>query len=204
MQKYLTRTLILLLCLFLSGCATAPPDNPSDICSIFRQYPSWYWATAKSRKRWGVPISVQMAIIHQESHFQADAQPPRERILWIIPWKRPTSAYGYSQAVNATWRNYERDTGNVGADRDSFVDSTDFIGWYAYTAHRSLGISRDDAYEIYLAYHEGMGGYRQRSYLRKRWLLNVAQRVQNLADRYRYQLLRCERNLPRQAWWKIW
>ena len=26
----------------VSGCATPPPSNQSNLCSIFRQYPDWY------------------------------------------------------------------------------------------------------------------------------------------------------------------
>jgi len=51
-----------------------------------------------------------MAIIRQESSFQADAQPPRSRILWIIPGPRPSSAYGYSQALDGTWDWYRQAT----------------------------------------------------------------------------------------------
>src|SRR5512144_2880240 len=91
---------LLLLLLLLSACASAPPRNVNNACAIFAQKDGWFSDASKASRRWGVPIPVLLAIIHQESAFQADAQPPRTRILWIIPGPRPSSAYGYSQALD--------------------------------------------------------------------------------------------------------
>jgi hypothetical protein len=190
----------------LSSCAKAPPRNRQDICSIFREYPSWYWDARGVREHWDLPISVLMAIIYQESRFQAHAAPPREKLLWIIPWKRPTSAYGYSQAVEGTWKHYVRDTGQSHwwTSRTAFGDAADFIGWLTHRAHKIAGISMNNAYEQYLAYHEGIGGYQRRSYLKKKWLMAVARKVQRHARMYRSQLLRCESSLPTKPWWHLW
>ncbi len=186
------------------GCTRPPPRNNKNVCSIFKQYPSWYWDASKVRKRWGVPISVQMAIIYQESRFQATAKPARKKILWVIPWTRPTSAYGYSQAVDGTWKRYQKHTGKHGADRDTFSDAVDFIGWYASLVHRRLGISKRNARDLYLAYHEGLGGYSSGSYLKKQWLVRVANGVSTRAAIYRKQLLICEKKLPQKSWWRFW
>jgi len=194
----------IILCLFtglLSGCAPAPPRQPRNICSVFRQYPRWYYAAKHSQQRWGVPIRVQMAIIHQESRYEAYAKPPRRKILWVIPWARPTSAEGYAQAVDGTWRLYLQETRRSRASRASFSAATDFIGWFGYRAHRRLGISRSDAYSLYLAYHEGINGFKQQTYRRKPWLMPVARQVSGLASTYHWQLLRCEKQLPRRRWW---
>jgi len=190
----------------LVGCTQAPPRNPNNICLIFRQYPDWYWAAAKTRRRWGVPVSVLMAIVHQESHFSAKAKPPRRKILWVIPWFRPTSAYGYSQAVNETWRRYKRDTGRTSmfTSRNAFGDAADFIGWFVNQAHKRAGISKVDAYALYLAYHEGIGGYMRGTYKRKAWLIAVAKKVQRRAWIYRSQLRICEASLPKKPWWHMW
>jgi hypothetical protein len=32
-----------------------------------------------------------MAIIHQESKFDPSARPQRTKLLWVIPWTRPSS-----------------------------------------------------------------------------------------------------------------
>lgn len=188
----------------LSGCSTSPPDHIENICSMFRQYPEWYWTARDIRKNQKLPISVLMAIIYQESRFRSDAAPPRERLLWIIPWKRPTTAYGYSQALDGTWKRYQQDTGNKHARRSAFDDAADFIGWFANRAHQRAGIAKTNAYALYLAYHEGIGGYQQRTYIKKRWLIHVAWKVQRRANTYRAQLLRCEKSLPQKPWWHLW
>ena len=188
----------------LSSCTTAPPNRIENICSIFRQYPDWYWSAKKVRSHWGIPISILMAIIYQESRFNATAKPPREKLLWIIPWFRPTSAYGYSQAVNNTWQRYKRDTGQSGASRDAFEDAADFIGWYANQAHIRVGISKTNTRAIYLAFHEGIGGYSRGTHLKKKWLLAVANKVEARAWVYNSQLIRCEASLPQKPWWRFW
>jgi len=188
----------------LNSCTQARPNYIENICLIFKQYPEWYWDAQAVQKRWGLPISTLMAIIYQESHFNATAKPPRTKLLWIIPWKRPTSAYGYSQAVDHTWKSYKTANGHTFVSRDAFGDAADFIGWYAYQAHQRAGISRRNAYAIYLAYHEGIGGYMRGTYRSKPWLMDVARNVQRRANVYRSQLLRCQASLPKKSWWKMW
>ena len=58
----------------------------------------------------------------------------REKLFGIIPWLRPSTAKGYSQALDETWEQYIDETGNTWARRGSFSDSADFIGWYAEKA----------------------------------------------------------------------
>ena len=132
----------------------------------------------KSAKKWGVPVHVQLAIIYQESRFVHDAKPPRKKLLWVIPWKRQSSAYGYGQILDSTWDSYRKDTGHRWADRDDFSDVVDFIGWYGNQSHKLAGIAKDDTYNQYLAYHEGQGGFRRKTYLKKGWLMKVARKVQ--------------------------
>jgi hypothetical protein len=187
-----TRTLVILLfLLLLAGCAsTPPPTNVENICSIFDQYPDWYKDVKDSQSRWGVPIAVQMAIIYQESSFNATAKPPRKKLLWIIPWKRPSSAYGYSQALKNTWKDYEQKTGQSGS-RTAFGDAADFIGWYNNQVCKRFNLHPHNAYALYLAYHEGPGGYAGRSYLRKPWLIRVSRKVAARAATYERQLQGC-------------
>ncbi len=197
-------TWLLLATLFVTACTPPPPYNQQNICSIFRQYPSWYWSSLKTQKKWGVPISVQMAILHQESHFRGGAQPPRRRLLGLIPWKRPTTAYGYSQALDGTWHRFQQHTKNPSANRSSFGDASNFVGWYANRVHYRLGIPKSSASRLYLAYHEGMGGYSARTYKNKAWLIAVSQKVQRQANLYHNQLLRCQKSLPKKPWWRVW
>ncbi len=188
----------------LAGCsATRPPHRPDDACAIFREKKNWYEEARDARERWGVPIAIQLAFIRQESSFDAGAKPPRHKILGFIPGRRPSNAVGYAQALESTWNDYRKATGARGADRDDFGDAVDFIGWYNARSARMCGILKDDAYALYLAYHEGPLGYCRGTHRRKTWLLGTAEHVANRAARYDSQLSRCESELkpkPR-GWW---
>jgi hypothetical protein len=186
----------------LSACSTDPPRNVGDSCEIFEDKSGWYQDAKQAYEKWGVPIHVQLAIIHQESRFVDDAKPPRDHILWVIPWGRISSAYGYTQAQDSTWDWYIEKTGNRGADRDDFDDAVDFIGWYCSMSHRLLGLSKWDTYSQYLAYHEGHGGYRRKTYEQKPWLIKVAHKVDARAKHYHTQLARCEDDLD--SGWSLW
>ncbi len=192
--------LILGIALLLSACTASPPKSRDNVCEIFREKDDWYDATKESYEQWGVPIPVQMAIIHQESRFVADAQPPRPWLLGIIPWFRSSSAYGYAQAQDGTWEQYLKSGGKWGADRDDFADSSHFIGWYCAVSRKKLGISKWDTRNLYLAYHEGHSGYRQKSYLQKKWLLNTANKVELKAKQYNAQLGTCKEELESKSW----
>lgn len=199
---------ILLGCLVLMlfyGCATTPPPRSiSNVCQIFRENPEWYRSARRSYERWGVPVPVLMAIIRQESRFRADARPPRRSCLWIFPGPRPSSAYGYTQAGNETWKEYRNSTGNTGADRDNFEDAVDFIGWYCHLSYLRCNISKNDAYHLYLAYHEGHGGFSRKTYRKKAWLLQVARKVESTAQAYKGQLASCEREFQRRGCCLLW
>ncbi len=187
----------------IAGCAS-PPRNIRDACALFREKDGWYEETSRSYKKWGVPVHVQLAIIHQESRFKYDAKPPRTKLFWFIPGPRPTSAFGYAQVLDDTWEWYMKQTGNWGADRDDFADAVDFIGWYGNRSHKVLGISKWDAAKQYLAYHEGHGGYRKGTYRKKKWLMKVARKVKRNAARYRTQLGRCRKELdPGGSFWDL-
>ena len=174
----------------------------NNSCAIFFEKDGWYDDANASFKKWGVPIHVQLAIIHQESRFTAKALAPRDYILSFIPWGRKSNAYGYAQVKDETWDWYIDKTGNWGADRDDFDDATDFIGWYGNYSNRVLGISKWDAYNQYLAYHEGHGGWKKKSYLKKPWLVKVARKVKKRAGQYGTQLKSCQAELER-PWYSI-
>ncbi|ODS23290.1 hypothetical protein AB835_09725 [Candidatus Endobugula sertula] len=183
---------LLLLIGLLAACATSPPRQVNNICRVFDQKPSWYKAAAKSKKRWESSIPLMMAFMHQESRFVSYAKPPRTKILGFIPGPRKSSAYGYSQAQDSTWKWYKKSTGHWGADRDNFQDAIDFIGWYNMQTKKKNGVSLNDAYSLYLAYHEGHGGFKKKSYHKKPWLKKVAKKVVRQASTYSKQLKTCE------------
>ena len=196
--------IVALALLMTAGCATSPPEQVDNVCDIFREKSGWYGDAKESRARWGVPISVSMAFMHQESRFVATAKPPRKKIFGVIPGPRPSDSYGYSQAKESTWDWYQRSTGNYGADRDDFGDAIDFIGWYINVSHKELGISKQDAFRLYLAYHEGHGGYRKQSYRSKDWLIDVARKVDRQAQQYNSQLQGCAEELEPRGWFDWW
>ena len=194
------KAILLIYTVLLAACSSAPPNNIKDSCEIFREKDDWYDDSKDSYERWGVPIHVQLAIIHQESRFKYDAKTEMEYFLWIFPTGRKSSAYGYAQVKDETWDWYIKSTGNRGADRDDFDDAVDFIGWYGKRSYDTLKISKWDAYNQYLAYHEGHGGYKRKTYNQKPWLIKVAKKVDELAKNYHTQLSRCEEELN-SGWW---
>jgi len=189
--------LAILASLVLVSCATTPPQNTSNICSMFEERRSWYKAAVKSERRWKTPLTVSMAIIQQESSFQSRAKPERTKLLGFIPWRRPSSAFGYAQVLDQTWTEYKADAGNWGARRSSFADAVDFVGWYTNKSTRVNGIERNDAYNHYLAYHEGNGGFTQRTYSNKQWLIDVSRKIQANASLYARQYDQCKKELSR-------
>ena len=190
-NRAVTGTVLVVMCI-LSGCIERPLKSLDDICQIFSDRPQWQVAVKRSIERWGVPPEITVSIVYQESSFKSDARPPRRKLLWIIPWKRLSTAFGYAQAIDATWARYQRDVGSVDADRTNFADAVDFIGWYNKHSYTTLRISKSDAKSTYLAYHEGHEGYENRSYRNKAWLVAAAEKVAARADRYRKQLLSCQ------------
>lgn len=195
------KSLILFSLLYMMvACTAVTPKDSDNICSTFREKEGWYDDAKNSFEKWGIPIPIQMAIMHQESHFVADAQPPRPWLLGFIPLPRASSAYGYAQAKDETWEGYRDKAGSWGADREQFSDAADFIGWYCNISHTRLGISKLDAKNLYLAYHEGHGGYQRKSYLQKEGLVQIANKVAKRAKLFQSQLSKCQGDLENKSW----
>ena len=158
---------VLVAFLLVSGCGSVPPPKRQhNVCEIFKQYPDWYDYARKSERQWGTPVSVQMAFVRQESSFRSHARPAREW-LWFIPLGRPSTAKGYAQAANPVWGDYQKERGSFFSSRSDMEDALDFIGWYNHKTARELRISKRDARNLYLAYHEGRTGYRRGSWKNK-------------------------------------
>jgi hypothetical protein len=183
-----------ILLMFLASCGGgnfSAPRNLDDACAIVGERPAYFRAMQDSERKWGVPVSVQMATIHQESKFVGNARTPHRFVLGIIPMGRQSSAYGFSQALDGTWEEYQQTEGGRRAKRDRIEDAADFMGWYMNESAARLGISKYDANAQYLAYHEGRTGYANQSYLGKPWLVEVAAKVQARAELYAAQLSSC-------------
>ncbi len=188
----------LMLILILTGCGggyDSPPRNLDNACSIVAQRPEYLKAFRATERKWGVPVHVQMATMHQESKFDADARTPFRYTLGVIPMGRQSSAFGYSQALDGTWDEYRKETGRRGAKRDKIRDASDFMGWYMSKTRQKNGIPLHDARNQYLAYHEGHTGYARGSYNSKSWLVRVADSVHNRSAMYQTQLSSCKRAL---------
>jgi len=114
-----------------------------------------------------------------------------------LPGRRPASAYGYAQAINPTWSAYKKSTGRWAADRNNFDDAIDFVGWYNDQSYLKNGIQKTDTNRLYLAYHEGQGGFKKKTYRKKAWLTDVAKKVSKRSLTYASQLKGCEKKLGR-------
>ena len=147
---FLKNKFVIFLFIFLSGCSSIPSTTVNS-CVIFDERYFWYKHTKKVEQKWGTPIYIQLAIIKIESNFDWLAKPPRKKIFKIIPSKRPSSSFGYSQAVKGTWEQYKKETGNKLATRMRFKDSVDFIGWYTNKTETILKISKKNAFKQYIA-----------------------------------------------------
>ena len=196
-MKKLTSIFLVILLFFVTACSSIP-QNTSNSCSIFNERYLWYKHTKKTEQKWGTPIYIQLAIIKMESDFDWLAKPPRQKLFKIIPFKRPSSSFGYSQAVNGTWEQYKNETGNKLATRTRFKDSVDFIGWYTDKTNSLLKISKKDAFRQYLAYHEGWGGYK--NYKNNQKVIVLAKKVEKQSNKYKSQLQDCQKRLNKNKY----
>ncbi len=183
--------------IFTVSC-TSIPQNTSNSCKIFDERYLWYKHSKKVENKWGTPIHIQLAIIKMESDFDWLAKPPRKRLFKIIPFKRPSSSFGYSQAVKGTWEQYKNETGNKIATRARYKDSVDFIGWYTNKSKSILNIPLGDAFKQYLAYHEGWGNYK--NYKKNKKVITIAKKVEKQSQIYKQQLSKCKNTLNRNKY----
>ena len=177
-------------CMFISNCVGIP-KNQDDACSILNQKKSWRSALKKAERKWGVSAGMQLAFIKTESNFRSTARTQRKYFLGLIPSGRISSAYGYSQALDGTWKEYKKSTGNRYHRRSNFSHSTNFIGWYVDKSNKLLGISKKNAYLHYLAYHQGQAGFKTGAYKNKSGLLKVAKKTAYNKKIFDGQLKKC-------------
>ena len=194
--NYFKKILILFI-FFISACSSIP-QNTSNSCKIFDERYLWYKHTKKVEQKWGTPIYIQLAIIKAESDFDWLAKPPRQKLFKLIPFKRPSTSFGYSQAVKGTWDQYKRETGNKLATRARFKDSVDFIGWYTNKSKSILKISLQDPFKQYVAYHEGWGNYKH--YKKNKKVIDLAKKVEKQSHIYKKQLFECINSLNKNKY----
>lgn len=193
MSSFLRATILLLL---LSSCGAkynSAPRNLDDACAIVSERPSYLRAFKAAKRKWGVPVPVLMAIIYQESKFISDNRTPHQYALGVIPVGRQSSAFGYSQALDGTWREYQRAEGGNGAKRNDIFDATDFMGWYMSQTVQETGVPLSDTRNQYLAYHDGRTGFLRGTWKNKSWLVRIAGEVGARAVMYDTQLRACRK-----------
>ena len=193
MINFLIKKISIFFIIFLLSACSSIPKNSSNSCSIFEEKYLWYKYAKKTEKKWGTPVYLQLAIIKIESSFDWLAKPPRQKLFKVVPYKRPSSSFGYSQAVKGTWKQYKEETGNKLAVRTRFKDSVDFIGWYTNKTEKILKVSKKDAFKQYIAYHEGWGNFK--NYKNNKKVINLAKRVEKQSNIYKQQLSECKNSL---------
>ena len=196
-RLYINKFIFFILFFIITSCSSIP-SNTKNTCSIFNERYLWYKHAKNSEKKWGVPIYIQMAFIKKESDFNWLAKPKRLKLFKIIPYKRPSTSFGYSQAVKGTWEQYKKETKNPLATRARFKDSVDFIGWYMNKTEKILKIPKTDAYRQYIAYHEGWANYK--NYKNNQKVIIFAKRVKEQSNLYRKQLLQCQNRLNKNKY----
>ena len=196
MIKFIKSYFFKISLLFLVFGCSSIPQNTSDSCKIFDERYLWYKHSKKVEQKWGTPIHIQLAIIKMESDFDWLAKPPRQKLFKVIPFKRPSSSFGYSQAVKGTWEQYKNETGNKLATRARFKDSVDFIGWYTNKTKSILKISLNNPFDQYVAYHEGWGNYK--NYKKNKKVIDLAKKVERQSKLFKNQLSKCQKYLNKK------
>ena len=191
----MTAAIVVLCCGFFGG---GRPSNPDDVCSVFQEKRGWFKRAMQAEERWNIKLAILMAVIYKESTFDRNARPSRKRFLVIFSGRRPSTALGYAQALRSTWSDYQKASNRKNSSRKNFGDSIDFVGWYLDRAARELMISRSDAKNLYVAYHDGIAGYRSKSWTTNKWLNSAARKVERQATLYQVQLDHCKRGPARK------
>ena len=199
-KKILKNSIIYLIVLFFITSCSSVPKYPQNACKIFGENYLWYKSIKKSSDRYGAPIHIILAFVSKESGFNRWAKPKRNKLFKIIPYKRPSSSYGYSQAVKKTWELYKTETGNPLALRTHFKDSVMFIGWYIQKTNKINKIPLNDSYRQYLNYYLGWGSYSKKIYKTDKNSIIYAKSVEKKSKIYKNQLRECQRSLDRNKY----
>ena len=194
-KKILNKNLILLVIFFFVASCSSIPKNPLNACQLFNERYLWYKHAKKSSETYGVPIHIILAFVNKESGFNRWAKPKRNKLFKIVPYKRPSSSFGYSQAIKKTWELYKSETDNPLALRTRFKDSVMFIGWYMNKTKKINKIPLNDSYRQYLNYYLGWGNYAKKTYKTDKKAIILAKKVQEQSKIYKRQLSECQKKL---------
>ena len=199
-KKILNRNLIYLIVFFFIVSCSSVPKYSSNACKLFGERYLWYKHVKKSSETYGAPVHIILAFVNKESGFNRWAKPKRTKLFKVVPYKRPSSSFGYSQAVKKTWELYKTETDNPLALRTRFKDSVMFIGWYINKTHKMNKIPLNDSYRQYLNYYLGWGNYANKTYQSDKKAIIFAKSVQKQSNIYKNQLKECQKSLDRKKY----
>ena len=199
-KKILNRNLIYLVVFFFIASCSSVPKNTSNACKLFGERYLWYKHVKKSSEMYGAPVHIILAFVNKESGFNRWAKPKRTKLFKIIPYKRPSSSFGYSQAVKKTWELYKTETDNPLALRTRFKDSVYFISWYISKTNKINKIPLNDSYRQYLNYYLGWGNYAKKTYKTDKKAIIFAKSVKKQSNIYKNQLKQCQKNLDKKKY----
>ena len=188
----LNKNLFFIFIFLLAASCSSVPKYPQDACKIFGEKYFYLKYSRASSKKWGAPISSILAVINKESGFRRFAKPKRTKLFKIIPYRRPSSRLGFSQAVDKTWELYKKENNKPAALRISFKNSSDFIGWYFWKTNKINKVSFDDTHNMYLNYYLGWAAYKKKAYQSNKKAIIFAKSVEKQAKIYRSQLKKCK------------
>ena len=146
------------------------------------------------------PVHIILAFVNKESGFDRWAKPERTKLFKVIPYKRPSSSFGYSQAIKKTWELYKNETNNPLALRTRFKDSVMFIGWYINKTNKINNIPFNDSYRQYLNYYLGWGNYSKKVYKTDKKAILFAKNVEKQSNIYKRQLKECKKSLDKKKY----
>ena len=199
-KKILNRNLIYLIIFFFAVSCSSVPKYPQNACKIFGENYLWYKSAKKSSETYGAPVHIILAFVNKESGFNRWARPKRTKLFKVVPYKRPSSSLGYSQAVKKTWELYKTETDNPLALRTRFKDSVMFIGWYIGKTNKINKIPLSDTYRQYLNYYLGWGNYANKVYKTDKKAIIFAKSVEKQSKVYKNQLKECQKSLDKKKY----
>ena len=200
LKKILNKNLIYFIIFFFVTSCSSIPKYPQNACKVFGENYLWYKSIKKSSELYNAPIHIILAFVNKESGFNRWAKPKRTKLFKVIPYKRPSSSFGYSQAVNKTWELYKTETENPLALRSSFKDSVMFIGWYINKTNKINNIPYKDSYRQYLNYYLGWGSYAKKAYKSDKNAVIYAKNVEKQSNIYKKQLRECQKKLDKKKY----
>ena len=199
-KKILNRNLIYIIIFFFLVSCSSVPKYPSNACKIFGEKYLWYKHVKKSSQTYGALPHIILAFVNKESGFNRWAKPKRTKLFKIVPYKRPSSSFGYSQAIKKTWELYKTETGNSLALRTRFKDSVMFIGWYMHKTKKINKIPLNDSNRQYLNYYLGWGNYAKNVYKTDKKAIIFAKSVEKQSKIYKNQLKESQKSLDRKKY----